>query len=149
MADLTISGVGEITTTSGSVLATTTAQGIAGASITPGQVLYADPTNNNFLLPAKASDVLQVSHIVGIALNTAAANQPVTYATAGDITLSNANGVTSGTVYVVSNTTGGGFIAPVTDAPPNVAVLGVGNGGTTSGGTNNFRIGLIPTAVAH
>jgi len=148
MADLTISGVGEITATSGSVVVTTTGQGIAGASITPGQVLYEDPTATNALSPAKANDPFQSSHIVGIALNTAAVGQPVTYAISGDITLSNASGVTSGTVYVVSGANAGG-IAPIIDAPTYIAVLGVGNGGTSSGGTNNFRLGLIPAAVAH
>src|SRR5579859_4899714 len=102
MADLTISGVTEITATSGSVIATVTGQGIAGASIIPGQVLYADSTANNVLKPAIATDRFQTSHIVGIALSTAAVSQPVSYAISGDITLSNANGVTSGTVYVVS-----------------------------------------------
>jgi len=149
MADLTISGVGEITATSGFVIATSMGRGIAGASITPGQALYADPIANNALKPAIATDPLQASHVIGIALNTASVNQPVIYAISGDITLSNANGVTSGTVYVLSNTAGGGFIAPVTDTVTYVAVLGVGNGGTTSGGTNNFRLGLMPAAVVH
>lgn len=149
MSDLTGLVVGEITATSGSVIATTTGKGLAGASITPGQALYADPTANNVLKPAIATDPLQASHIVGIALNTASIGQPVTYAISGDITLSNSNGVTSGTVYVLSGNNAGGiaFIGDTNQMYP--AVLGVGNGGTTSGGTNNFRLGLIPAAVTH
>lgn len=151
MADLNIAGsdgIAEVTTTGGDLIATSSAKGIAGATITPGQALYADPTAGNVIKPASATDPFQSSSIVGIALVGASENQPVTYATGGDIALSTSGAgttLTSGVVYVLSETSGG--IAPITDTPDYVAVLGVGNGGAVSGSTDYLRLSIADAPV--
>src|SRR5258708_1867019 len=118
MPDLNItqSGVAQILTTNGGTVATITARGTAGGSVLPGQVVYADPTAGNLIKPALAnsSGQLQAQNVVGIALGSAAPNQPVTYATGGDITLTSTGTNTtlmSGSVYVISAGTVGNLIS--------------------------------------
>ena len=76
--------------------------GTAGAAITQGQALYTDAADNTLkLADADASATAECS---GIALNAAAVGQPVTYLTAGDITIGAT--VVTGTAYYVSTTAG-------------------------------------------
>lgn len=105
MADLTI--------TATSVLASTnaqTAEGIAGATITAGQAVYVDTADSNKLKLADANSAT-ASIVAGIALNGAAAGQPVEYVTEDDdftpgATLSISAAAGKG-VYVLSDTAGG------------------------------------------
>lgn len=98
-------------------------RGTAGATITAGQAVYYDTSNENWAL-ADADALASVTR-VGIALHGASAGQPITVARPkGDIDLGVT--ITVGTVYVVSTTAGG--IAPLSDLLSGdfVCILGVG-----------------------
>lgn len=164
MPDLNInpSGVQQITVGTANVIPSVTARGIAGTIIAPGQVLYADPSVNNVLKPAQANSAFQAANVVGVALGSAGPNQPLTYATGGDIILpTNGTGTGAGTtllggsVYVLSFGTAGNLIATA-DAGVNslvggtvfTTVLGVGNGTVTATITNTLRLNIIPAAAS-
>lgn len=156
MPDLNItqSGVAPITTTTGGTIATITARGTAGATVLPGQVVYADPTAGNLIKPALASSAsqFQAQTVVGIALGSAALNQPITYATGGDITLPTTGANTtlmSGSVYVLSAGTPGNLISTA-ELPASgnyISLIGMGNGTATATSTSTFRLGLIPAGA--
>lgn len=119
MADLVI--------TPASVVAGTgakTESGIAGAVITAGQVVYKDAADNKFKLADTDSATAAARSPYGIALNGAAANQPVTVLVSGSITIGAA--VTAGVFYYLSGTAGG--ICPVADvaAGDYPCIIGVG-----------------------
>ena len=134
MADLTIT-VGDVKKTD----STSIAEGIAGATITAGQPVYKDSTASNKLKPADA-DVLASAAAVGIALHGASADQPLKYATSGNLTLSAV--MTAGAVYVVSTTAGG--IAPVADLGSGdyVTLLGIATSAT------NLKLSISVSATA-
>ena len=134
MADLTITAADVKKTDS-----TLITEGIAGAAITAGQPVYKDSTASNKLKPADA-DVLATAAAVGVALHGASADQPLKYATSGNLTLSAV--MTAGAVYVVSTTAGG--IAPVADLGSGdyVTLLGI----ATS--TSNLKISISVSATA-
>jgi hypothetical protein len=134
MADLTITAADVKKTDS-----TLITEGIAGATITAGQPVYKDSTASNKLKPADA-DVLATAAAVGVALHGASADQPLKYATSGNLTLSAV--MTAGAVYVVSTTAGG--IAPVADLGSGdyVTLLGI----ATS--TSNLKISISVSATA-
>ena len=101
----------------------TTADGIAGATITAGQAVYPDPVSGKLLLAQ--TDTAGSSNVAGIALHGASDDQPIKYQTAGNIDL----GVTLsvGETYVLSETAGG--IQPVTidlGVGEYVTVIGIG-----------------------
>jgi len=87
-----------------------TTQGFALATITAGQVVYRDATTQNFGL-ADNNGSTATRTPVGIALNGAAANQPLTVLTFGSITIGGT--LTAGVAYYLSDTPGG--ICPVAD----------------------------------
>jgi hypothetical protein len=134
MADLTITAANVKKTDS-----TLITEGIAGATITAGQPVYKDSTASNKLKPADA-DVLASAAAVGIALHGASADQPLKYATGGNLTLGAV--MTAGAVYVVSTTAGG--IAPVADLGSGdfVTLLGI----ATS--TSNLKLSISVSATA-
>lgn len=146
-----------VSSASNQIVPTVTARGIAGATITAGQVLYADPSTNNQLKPALAGTAaaLQASNVVGIALSSAALSQPVTYAIGGDVQLQSASApqITSGSVYVLAAGTAGNMVstndtaAPAAGSGNFASVIGMGNG--TVGGTitNILRLIVTPAAV--
>lgn len=107
----------DLTITAASVLKgsnATTEQGIAGATITAGQVVYHDQTTTGKWLLADAdaaSAAVRGSGKLGIALNGAADGQPLQVLRSGDITIGAT--MTAGAVYHLSATAGG--IAPVAD----------------------------------
>ena len=90
--------------------------GIAGAAITAGQTVYKDPADAD-------AATAEVRTTRGIALNSAANNQPLAVQTGGRLSIGGA--VVRGTVYVQSDTPGG--IMPTADleAGDYVTVLGV------------------------
>jgi hypothetical protein len=99
-----------ISITAANVIAGSTARiayGRFGASVTQGQVLYADATDNNDLKLADAdgADALRVP--VGIALNAGADGQPATYLTKGPVTIGAT--LTPGLPYFLSPDTPGGI----------------------------------------
>lgn len=105
MADLTI--------TAASVLAdaaANTRQGVAGAALTAGQVVYLDSATGSYKL-ADSNGAAALRSPVGIALNGAAPGQPVLIALSGPVTIGAT--MTAGVAYYLSDTPGG--ICPVAD----------------------------------
>lgn len=125
---------------------TTIARGTAGASITAGQVVYADPADNYRIKPAQATDEDEANNVVGIALNGAYSGQPIAYATSGDVTFNSA--FTAASLYVLSGVNAGG-IAPSADlenSSPNTwygVVLGIATSGT------NLRVSITKSGVKY
>ena len=96
----------------------------AGATITAGQAIYQDSTDNEKGKLADANDTSAKAVVVGIALHGAASGQPLRIQTGGNITIGAT--VTVGKVYVLSETAGG--IKPIDDIDMSdyVTVIGVG-----------------------
>lgn len=116
-------------------------EGIAGATITAGQVVYKDPNDSNKLKLADSnSAVNSVRHGAGIAVHGAAAGQPLKYQVAGSLTLGGT--LVRGTTYVLSETPGG--IQPTADLTSGeyVTVLG------TATSTTVLKMSLNRTGVA-
>ena len=116
----------DLSLTAASVLKGTGAQlgyGIAGAAITAGQALYIDAADSNKLKLADCDGASALRTCVGLALNTCASGQPVTYQKGGEISLGSV--LTQGTIYALSDTAGG--IRPVADngSGDYVTILGV------------------------
>lgn len=117
----------DVSITAANVVESTGAQlgyGKAGAAIVAGQALYVDAADSNKLKLADADGASALRTCVGLALNSCASGQRVTYQKGGDITLGAAT-LEAGKVYVLSDTAGG--IMPVADleAGDYVCVLGV------------------------
>jgi hypothetical protein len=113
--------------------------GVAGAAITAGKLLYKDATASYVLKLADGdSATAGVRVVCGIAINSAAAGARVNYVVS-DPALSIGATVANGTVYVLSVTPGG--IAPLADLTstwyPFVVALG------TSTTTVAFRADLV------
>lgn len=89
----------------------TTANGIAGATITAGQPLYIDTANSDVIKLADANSSDLTSTVCGISLHGASTGQPITYITYGPLTVNAV--LTTGAVYVASATAGS--IAPTAD----------------------------------
>jgi len=106
MADLSIT-TASVQPASGATLVT----GTAGAAVSAGQPIYRDSSDGNKLKPADANSSEATAAAVGIAVNNAADEQPVTYITRGTL-VTDATTV-QGTVYVASANPGG--IAPASD----------------------------------
>ena len=120
MADLTI--------TAANVVAGSNARktsGIAGVAITAGQAVYLSSTTGKYLLADTDSATAEARVPVGIALNGAAAGQPVEVQTSGDITIGAT--VAAGVAYYLSGTAGG--ICPVADVAsgdyPSIIGMGI------------------------
>lgn len=129
----------DITITAANVAAQGGAQrgrAIAGASITAGDVLAID-SSNEAVLASDASATL--AQAVGIALHAAADGQPIEYQKGGDINLGATLAV--GKHYVLS--TDGG-IAPVDDIAGGEFATYVGFAISTS----VLRMGLLTATVA-
>lgn len=86
-----------------------TVSGIAGASITAGQCVFRDGTTGRFAL--SDADGAGTKQVTGVALNNAAADQPLQVLTAGDIIIGAT--LTAGTTYYASPVAGG--ICPLAD----------------------------------
>lgn len=122
----------DISVTAGNVLAGSNAKtkkGTAGATVTAGQPVYEDSSDNFSLKPADANASAAAAKAVGIALHGASDGQPLEYVYEDDdftpgATLSLSVAADSG-VYVLSGTAGG--IAPVGDLASTMypVILGV------------------------
>lgn len=101
------------------------ASGTYGATVTAGQVVYADSADGGRLKLADADSATAAARVpVGIALNSGSAGQPADIQTEGRVTIGGT--VVVGTIYVLSATAGG--IAPAADLVTGdyVSVLGIG-----------------------
>ena len=106
MADLSI--------TAASVLSGAGARrtsGVAGASVTAGQVVYLDTAADNYKLCDVNSATAAARLPAGIALHAASSGQPLAVHTGGPITIGAA--LTAGVAYYASGTPGG--IRPAAD----------------------------------
>lgn len=117
MADLTVTAANVAKGTGAQTMT-----GTAGATITAGQPVYADPNASFTIKPAQATSQ-NAAKAVGIALHAALSGQPITYITQGQLTSGATN--TVGIIYAVSATAGG--IAPNADLVSTnyVTVLGI------------------------
>ncbi|RVN04654.1 hypothetical protein [Sinorhizobium meliloti] len=107
----------DITVTPSNVVASAgarTENGIAGATVTAGQIVFLDSTTTGKWLLADADAATAAARgqgKVGVALNGAALNQPLAVQTEGPITIGAT--VVAGTAYYLSPNPGG--IAPLAD----------------------------------
>lgn len=112
--------------------------GIAGEAVTAGQTLYL-ATANNRLYKADA-DTQAKANVKGIALEGAAAGQPVSVQTRGTLTLGAGAAPPVGTVYWLSSTAGG--ICPFVDLDAG-GMYGTYLG--TAGASNTLILGIHVT----
>ncbi|MBZ9973506.1 hypothetical protein LB517_28150 [Mesorhizobium sp. BR1-1-12] len=117
MTDLSITSTGVLVGANASI-----EHGFAAAAITAGQVVYKD-ANGKFNLADTDSATAIVRKPRGIALNGAAAGQPLAIITKGDVTIGGT--LTKGVFYYLSGTPGA--ICPVADVASGdyPAVIGV------------------------
>lgn len=106
----------------------TVARGIAGVAITAGQAVYLSPTTGKYDLADTDSATAAVRAAHGVALNGAAANQPIAVCTKGPVTIGAT--LVAGEVYYLSGTAGG--ICPVADVAAGDYPLVVGQAASTS-----------------
>src|SRR5690348_4111768 len=120
MADVTVTATG-VKPVSGSTVVDI---GVAGESITAGQPLYKNANDSNKLYKTDANLGVSSAQVVGVAMHAATTDQPIEYATGGDLDFG--SGLTVAIVYIVSATAGG--IAPVADLTTGwySSVVGVG-----------------------
>ena len=133
MADVSITAANVV-----AVSGAQTVQGFALATITAGQIVYRDATTHQFGL-ADNNGAAATRVPVGIALNGAAANQPLTVLTFGSITIGGT--LTAGVAYYLGDTPGG--ICPVAD-------LSVGETATLIGiatSTAILKVDINPSGV--
>lgn len=99
--------------------------GTYGATVTAGQTVYADPTDDNrYKLADADSATAAVRATAGIALNSGSAGQPADILESGRYNPGAT--VTVGTIYVQSDTPGGIMPAADLEAGDYVTVLGIG-----------------------
>lgn len=105
MADLSITATSVVAPNA------TRAEGIAGETITAGQVVYKASDTGKWMKADSNSATAEARMPKGIALCGSALNQPIFVATKGDVTLGAV--LTAGVAYYLSDTPGG--ICPVAD----------------------------------
>lgn len=123
MADLSITPANVVAGTNAKIT-----RGTAGVAITAGQAVYLDSTTGKWGLADTDSATAGVRNALGIALNGAAANQPIAVITEGDVTIGAS--ILAGVAYYLSGTPGG--ICPVADVAAGDYTLIVGMGKSTS-----------------
>lgn len=85
--------------------------GIAGEAITAGQAVYVSSSTNRVMKGDSNSATAEARKAKGIALNGAAAGQPVDYIKSGDLTVGAV--LTANVPYFMSDTPGG--VCPIAD----------------------------------
>jgi hypothetical protein len=120
MADLTITAANVVAGT-GAIIE----NGVAGATITAGQVVYLDEASTGrYLLSDTDSATSAVRVPRGIALHAASNGQPLAICKSGLLTIGAT--VAAGVAYYLSGTAGG--ICPVADVAPGdyTSIIGMG-----------------------
>ncbi len=138
MADISVTASSVVPADANTVIA----RGTAGATLTAGQAVWADPAASYQIKPAVSTDQTQSNNVVGIALNGASTGQPVAYATSGNVTFNAV--LTAATVYVLGGGSGGISASADLDSSSNTR-YGVVLGISTS--TSNLRVGIIKSGV--
>lgn len=121
MADLTITATSVVA--GGNAVVT---NGVAGAAITAGQVVYLDSGSGTYKLAD--NNLAGAEAPAGIALNGAASGQRVAVQTAGKIAIGAT--LTAGSAYCLSST--GGGICPASDLTTGDVVVQLGLAVSTS-----------------
>src|SRR5262245_515122 len=118
MAELVIDGSGVLAGTGGAV-----EQGVAGETVTAGQVVYQDGATKTYKLADGTTAVKAAAK--GVSTHAAATGQPLRVQTGGAIDMGAPAHLTVGQIYVVGATPGS--IAPIADlVATNVqTVLGI------------------------
>lgn len=118
-------------------------RGTAGAAIAAGELVYQDAAaNNTFKLADADSATSGVRQLYGMALNSAAAGQPLAVQYGGAVTMNAA--LTAGEIYVLSSTAG--KMAPEGDLSTGeyVGIVGVALSATSL----QLHIGNFAVAIA-
>lgn len=115
-------------------------QGLAGATIAAGDMVYKDPSSGQYLLADDDSATAAAKIPTGIALNGAAAGQPLAVHKNGDIVIGAA--LTPGTAYYLSNTAG--KICPFADlaTPESPVFIGIARSASV------LRVNITSSGVA-
>ncbi len=120
MADLTI--------TAANVLKGANARietGVAGATITAGQLVYKDASDSNKFKPVDSDSATAAARAVhGVSLNSVSTGHPITVQTEGEVTIGAT--VAVGTVYVASDTAGGIMPSADLETGDYTSIIGVG-----------------------
>lgn len=116
--------------------------GIAGESITAGQVVYKDSADNKFKLADTDSATAAARIPYGIALHAASANQPLTVLTSGSITIGAT--IAAATPYFLSGTAGA--ICPYADVASGDYTCLIGMGLSTTVLNVSFLGGTVVMA---
>lgn len=139
MADITVTASAVVPANANTGIA----RGTAGATITAGQAVYADPADSFKIKPAASTNQTQSNNVVGIALDGASAGQPVSYAFSGDVTFQ-AAAFGAGNIYVLGTNAGGISTATDLEGTTNTrygVVLGIASA------ANVLRMGVIISGV--
>jgi hypothetical protein len=105
-----------------------TEAGIAGEAITAGQAVYKSTDTGKYMLADSNSATAEARRARGIALNNAAANQPLNVHRSGDLAVGAV--LTAGTAYYLSDTPGA--LCPVADIGSGEYVCLIGLARSTS-----------------
>jgi hypothetical protein len=137
MADISITVANVVQGTGAKVV-----EGVAGAGITAGQVLYLDSATNTYKLADCNSATAAARSPAGIALHGALTGQPVAVqlGTSGSITIGGT--LTAGVVYYLSGTPGG--IRPVADNTTGDYPVALG----IATSTTVLKLGFLEAGVA-
>lgn len=135
MADISITAANVVAGYAGNTVAAK-----ALAAITAGQIVYRDAATGNFGLADNNSATAAVRVPFGVALNTAAANQPLAVLTSGPITIGGT--LTAGVTYYLSDTPGG--LCPVADLASGEypSIIGIATSTTV------LNVDISPSGVA-
>ena len=102
--------------------------GVAGATITAGQVVYLETATNKLKLADNNSTDIEVRTVRGIALNGAANDQPLGVIRSGSVVIGST--ILANVAYYLSDTPGG--ICPVADLAAGEYPTLIGFGRTTT-----------------
>jgi hypothetical protein len=111
-------------------------RGIAGTTITAGQVVYKADATNKYMLADGDSATAEIRVPLGIALHGASLNQPLTIHKSGDITIGAT--LTAGTAYYLGDDPGG--ISPLADVASGDDVVLVGLAESTTVLNVDFQV---------
>lgn len=134
MADISITAANVV-----AAAAATKEMGIAGATITAGQVVYKDAADNKYKLADGDHATAAIRKPIGIALNGASNGQPLAIVKAGAVTIGAT--LTAGTAYYLGDDPGG--ICPLADVASGDDVVLIGVATSTS----VLQVGIVITAV--
>jgi hypothetical protein len=116
------------------------AAGLAGVAVNAGQMVYLDAADNRYKLADSDSATAAVRKSDGMALNSAAAGQPLKVQSGGEVTLGAV--LTAGATYYLSDTPGGIMPAADLETGDYPVIIGIANSTTV------LRLGTLEAGVA-